>query len=431
MKRTRVHLAVSGALALSAGVAFAQASSADAVTPSANAVPNSASVVSGNVFESSGIPVSTKRAINPIRLTDGINLFADVGTAFGYDDNVTQAASGSEVTSSFFRIRPTLTAQSKYRADTYNLSYKGDYVNYPSYSPNTLMQNDLIFAAQNVFTARNALAWGASAGDHYDPVGSTDRSVGSSKADHYHAMAANATYRYGAEEAKGRLEFDLGAGSKRYQNNRASTESADVDNLNLGARFYYRVAPKTRLLGEVRRTNYNYVNDLNQLENVDTRYYAGASWDATSAVTGTVKIGEQVKDYKNEALHKDYSGLSWEASLRWKPLTYSSFDLVTGRSANDPSGSNAGVPIAKNLSLAWNHDWTSYVHSKLMAGRMRTNYNGDGRKDVEDAYSAGVMYDMRRWLGIGLEYSYARRDSSLNVYDYTRRISMLKVEASF
>jgi hypothetical protein len=431
MKQAQIHIAVVGVLALCAGSVFATDDYAVVIPPASAAVPNSASVVGGNVFESSGIPVSATRSTNPIRLTEGINLFADTGLHAGYDSNVVQGSQGNEVGSSFFRIRPTVTAQSRYRGDSYALSYMGDYIHYPSYHPNSLMQNDLIFGAQNTFTARNAMAWGASVGDHYDPIGSTDRSVGSSEADHYHTWSANGTYRFGAEEAKGRLEVDVGAGSKRYQNNRSSTESADVDNLNLGARFYYRVAPKTRLLTEFRRTNYDYLNDLNQLENVDSRYYLGATWDATAAFFGTVKVGQQVKSYKNEALHSNYSGLSWEASLRWRPLTYSSFDLLSGRSANDPSGSFSGVPIAKNLSLAWNHDWERYVHSKLSAARQRTNYNGTGRKDVEDSYSVGFMYDMRRWLGVGLEYTLIRRNSTVDTYDYLRRVSTLRLEASF
>lgn len=427
MQLTRIHLAVAAAAAFGAGVAAAE----DAVPSAASVVPNTANVVGGSAFEAGGVPVGAQRAPRAIRLTDGVNLYAQAGLDVGHDSNVTQAARGREVSSDFFRVRPTLTAESRYRADVYQLSYKGDYVRYPSYDPNSVMQNDLIFGAVNSFTTRSSLAWGASAGDHYDPVGSTDRNQNSSEADHYRSWAANATYRYGADDAKGRIEVDGGYGSKRYQNNRAFTQSADVNNVNLASRFYYRVAPKTRAVAELRRTTYDYVTDISQLENTDYRLYAGAIWDATSAISGTVKLGQQFKDYKHDDVNPDYKGFSWEGAVRWKPLTYSSFDLLSGRSANDPSGAGSGVPVTRNATLAWNHDWTSFVHTRVSAGRQYVRYSVSGRKDIQDSVSASLMYDMRRWLGIGVEYAWSRRDSNVDSNDYTRNVAALKLEASF
>lgn len=432
MNSTRLHILLASLFAAGSCPVWAadEAGTADAIPAAADAVRNPSNVFSGaGGYEASGIPVAAKREIRPLRLTDGINVFADSGLSLGYDSNVIQANKGLEVSSSFFRVTPTVTAESLYRANRFALSYKGDYVRYPSYNPNSLMQNDLIFQAEHGMTTRTALKWGASVGDHYDPIGSTDRSISNSEADHYRSWAANGTFSYGAEEAKGRLEFDAGVGGKRYLNNRATTESADVKNTNLAARFLYRVAPKTRLVSEYRRTTYDYDHDINLLENTDMRYLVGATWDASSAITGTAKLGLQQKDYKS-ATRKDFTGTTWEASLRWKPLTYTSFDLITGRSASDPTGTT-GMPVAKNLMLSWNHDWRAYFHSKVSAGRMRTTFNDENRKDLQDVYSASVMYDLRRWLGVGLEYSFTRRDSTVDTYDYLRRLSLVKLEASF
>lgn len=432
MNSTRLHMLLASLFAAGSCSAWAagETSAADAIPAASEAVRNPSNVFSGATdYEASGVPVAAMRQIRPLRVTDGINVFADTGLNMGYDSNVTQGRTGFEVSSMFFRVTPTVTAETLYRANRYDLSYKGDYVRYPSYNPNSLMQNDLIFEAAHGMTTRTTLKWGASVGDHYDPIGSTDRSISNTEADHYRSWAANGTFAYGAEEAKGRLELDAAVGGKRYLNNRATTESADVANTNLGARFFYRVAPKTRLLTEYRRTTYSYDHDTDQLDNTDMRYLVGATWDATSAITGAAKLGLQQKNYK-ESSRKDFTGTTWEASVRWKPLTYTSFDLITGRSASDPSGTT-GMPVAKNLMLSWNHDWRSYFHSKISAGRMRTNFRDENRKDVQDVYSVGMMYDLRRWLGVGLEYSFSNRDSTVDTYDYVRRLSMVKLEASF
>ncbi|NSL54044.1 outer membrane beta-barrel protein [Uliginosibacterium aquaticum] len=428
MKHKQLHLVVTSLFALGATGVWA-AGEADTIPASSRAVPNSANVLPGNVFESGGVPVAAGRSQQALKVADGVNVYADAQASTGYDSNVTMAGKGSEPGSAFYRIRPTVTAETRYREDRYTLGYKGDFVRYPNYTPNSLGQNDLIFQAQNVFSSRAAIAWGASGGDHYDPIGSTDRSIGNQTADHYRSKAVSATFRYGAEEAIGRVEMDAGWGAKRYQNNRATTESADVDNTNVGARFYYRVMPKTRLIAEYRRTYFDYTNDTNLLSNDDTRYLLGLSWDASAAVTGTIKAGQQQKNF-DTSIRQDYLGPTWEASVRWKPLSYSSFDLIGGRSANDPDGFT-GVPIAKSVSLGWNHDWKSYLHSKLSAGKLDTNYRNTNRKDDEYVYSAALMYDVRRWLGVGLEYTFSHRDSTVDTYDYVRRLSMLKVEASF
>ncbi|WP_018609049.1 outer membrane beta-barrel protein [Uliginosibacterium gangwonense] len=427
----RIHIAVATLFSLGAGGAMAAEAETASVPSAYSAVPNSSNVLSGNAFESSGIPIAKTRTPHPLRIADGVDLFADAEFDAGYDSNVKQSSRGNEVGSLLFRIRPTISAQAAYRADRYVLSYLGDYVRYPSYDPNSLGQNDLILGAQNVFTGRAGLAWQLSAGDHYDPIGSTDRTNNGTVADHYRTYAANTTFRYGAEEATGRVELDAGIGSKRYLNDRINTESADVDNMNLGARFYYKIAPKTRLLTEVRRTTFDYKHDTRLLQNTDMRYLLGASWDATAVLAGSAKVGLQAKNYVHDEVNPDYKGLSWEAALRWKPLTYSSFDLISGRAASDPSGSSSGVPITKNLSLAWNHDWMDYVHSKLSAGRQRTRYTISGRKDVDDVYSASIMYDMRRWLGLGAEFTFSHRNSNDDTLDYIRRQTIVKIQASF
>lgn len=407
----------------------ALAAGEDVVPAASEAVRNSSNTLAASAGEAMGIPVAQTRRINPIRLGNGIDLFASTGLDIGYDSNVTQAAAGARVDSWLFRVKPVLSAETQYRASAYALSYRGDYVRYPSYDPNSLMQNDLIFQADNRFTTRSELKWGASVGDHYDPVGSTDRSVGKTEADHYRSWSANGTYSYGAEEARGRLEFDAGVGKKRYLNNRDTTESADVANTNLGGRFFFRVGPKTRLVTELRRTVFDYENDTQLLDNTDYRALAGITWDASSAIAGTAKAGLQKKNY-DSSTRNDFTGSTWEVSLRWKPLSYSSFDLLTGRSASDPTGTT-GMPVARDVMLSWNHDWKPYLHSKLSAGRSWVRYEGIERKDREAVYSFGMMYDFRRWLGIGVEYRFSHRDSSADTYDYIRRISVLKLEVSF
>ncbi|MDZ7902899.1 MAG: hypothetical protein U5L01_10335 [Rheinheimera sp.] len=58
-------------------------------------------------------------------------------------------------------------------------------------------------------------------------------------------------------------------------------------------------------------------------------------WSGKSAAaTGTVKAGYQDKNFDLLA-REDFHGFAWEAILLWQPLTYSGFDIATGRRAKD------------------------------------------------------------------------------------------------
>jgi len=442
MQRKQIVISVASALCVvswsmspawaedSASGTDSSSTSAGSTTPqpsSATAVMNEANAITSNA-EGAGIPVSSSRTKYPLRF-GGVDVYADVAADYGYDDNVTQASS-SVYSSSFLSVRPTIAAQIQSRADTYSLTYRGDYRRFPDYDPNNTNSSGLFFAAQNVFTGRTKLDWAASVADVQDPLGSTDRSSSGSTPDHHRDMALNGTFAYGAEDARGRLEFDAGVGSKRFLNNHASTESSDVDNTNVAARFLYRVAPKTHVLTEVSRTSYDYQHDTDELTNQDYRYSVGAKWEATAATTGTIKVGEQQKNY-DASSRNDYTGFSWEASIRWQPLSYSTVDFLSGRSATDPSGTETAYQLTQNNSITWNHDWTNYVHSKLAGQFNRSNYVGSDRHDRVNIYTVGMMYDMRRWLGLGMEYAYSRRHSTTESYNYMRHLMMFKVEASF
>ena len=88
---------------------------------------------------------------------------------------------------------------------------------------------------------------------------------------------------------KGGWSWTLGATDKRYTNNREITQAFDVSTWDVAARFYYRIAPETRLLAEIRDTEYDYRSS--PLDNSEQRYLLGATWDITAATSGTLKVG--------------------------------------------------------------------------------------------------------------------------------------------
>lgn len=375
---------------------------------------------------------------NPLKFGSVI-FHPTVALRHGYDDNITLAPRNT-VSSTVQALRVGLLADYKQQGDRYQLGYDGTYNRYLSSPIDDIYNQQIDLQGNNFLNSRHALRWMAIYRDAYDPRGSTDRdrvggTVVSNRApDHYAQRRIGGTYSYGVEGSQGRLEFDAFQNSKQYQNNRDSTRTADVDSRELGFRFLYRVMPKTQLVFDVRDTNFDYRAADARLDSTERKYLIGANWSATAATSGSVRVGQTVREYRD--FRSGFSGFSWEAAINWKPFTYSRFDFNTSRSVVDPVSSQTytNYVLATVYGVKWTHDWTSYVHTSFAWNHLASDYDettSTPRRDKVNNYLAGVYYDFRRWISLGLEYSESRRDSNDSNFVYDRQRTMALIEAKF
>jgi polysaccharide biosynthesis protein VpsM len=231
-----------------------------------------------------------------IRAAEPFFIYPFLGVGVGYNDNLT-GVPDDRIRSAFLVVSPRVRADVKTGANIYALTYSGNYGHYFSSSANDFNEHAVVATSSNQFTARADLQAAAFYLVKQDPGGSVDRSF-TGTPDRWHGAGATATFGYGAPSAQGRGELDLGVTDKRYQNNREITEAFDVSTWNGGARFFYRIAPKTRLLAEIRYTEYDYRLSSSPLDNSEQRYLLGATWDLTAATSGTVKLGYITKRFK-------------------------------------------------------------------------------------------------------------------------------------
>jgi hypothetical protein len=262
-----------------------------------------------------------------------------------------------------------------------------------------------------------------------DPIGSTDRPV-TKRPDQYNNYGMDGVLRYGAPGAQGRIEVDAGYFQRRYTNNHDTTDVSNRDTWQAGGTFYWRVMPRTDVLIQARHINYNYTDDSNPgptQSSGENRYYLGLKWEATAKTTGLLKVGYMTKNFDSSD-RKDYSGSSWEAGVRWSPLTYSVFDLTTSRITQESTGVGSAI-LTNNYGLAWNHAWNSRLRTQAVARYSRDDFldSAPHRLDKVATFGAGVNYDFRRWLLLGANYTYTDRNSNQGIYDYKRNLFMLTV----
>lgn len=364
----------------------------------------------------SGIPVGSMTA------------FPGVDISMGYDDNVVIQPT-NPISSTFITVAPYVILEGRSGRHLFDFRYHGKTAYY-SDSPDDNFNNNafqanaqLKFGVRNDVALRFDLIYGA------DARGSTDRPITDSP-DRYREIGAFGRYGYGARGAKGRLEFDAEYAQRRYTNNPQAAAGSDVDRSGLGAAFFWRVKPKTRLLFEGRYRDYNYIDPANTLDSNEQVLFIGAQWDATAKTSGFAKYGHTWKDFASPT-QQNGSTSSWDVGIRWSPRTYSVFDLSALQRFDESTGVGDSI-VERRGGLAWTHAWNSRLSHNLAYSHIRDKYLGPGtdRRDESDAIGVKLSYQFRHWARFGAEYTHTKRDSNDPMYRYTRNVILFTLALS-
>lgn len=439
------HIFASPAFAQAAGTAPQPADSADnyllkssTVTPISTSAQQGASAnyelrgtsISGGAV--SATPVILTAPVDPgmaaYKTESGLYLYPSAFVGYGYNNNL-QTTETNTVGSSFVNVSPKLIAEMKNKGDRYTAAVGLNTTRYTNSSDDNYTNSDVNVAGDNYFSSRTRLGWRLGYVTGSDPRGSNNRPLGT-EPDKWHNTAGAGTFIYGADEAQGRVEFDLGAQSKVYDNNRVNTETADLNVTSYAARFFYRVGTNTLALAEMRSAHNQYISSLATTTNTERRYYAGLTWDATAATTGIVKVGRMTKDF-DDANRQSHNGGSWEAAVRWTPKTYSQVQLQTSKSTGESTGVG-DYTVLTGTDLSWGHKWTNSFASRVAAGVLVTDYAGAGadRKDTANNYGLAFEYQVLRWLKMGMDFSYTDSSSTAAGQSFKRNVTMFTLNAS-
>jgi hypothetical protein len=359
-----------------------------------------------------------------VRLAEGVLLYPSVKLSLGHDDNV-RAAPTDTVSARVSTLAPALKLDARNGSGIYGLSYVGAYSRYSGLSADNTNNHDLGATGAHEFSTRSRLNWGLGYQNRYDAR--ADAVVASAAPDQWQGNNLNALYSYGARQAQGRLEAEVSANRKRYQNNKLTTQGSDVDTRQIAGRYFWRVMPRTYLVAEARAAANDYrVGTANN--NTDTRLLAGVTWEATAKTTGRVKVGQQKKRF-DSAARADVSKATYEASVEWKPLSYSVFVLVANRSAEDALA-EGDYNQNRSLGLTWSHQWSEAVGSRVGVADASADFVNSARRDDTRTTSLGLTYGLNRHFTLGLDVMRSQRDSTLAPNNHKRNTVLLSVSAA-
>jgi hypothetical protein len=80
--------------------------------------------------------------------------------------------------------------------------------------------------------------------------------------------------------------------------------------------------------------------------------------------------------------------------------------------------------------LAWSHEWTPRITSKVFYEFATRDYEGQDRSDDLSRSGVSLTYKPRRWLDVALGYTYKDNDSSAADESYTRNVYMISFTGS-
>lgn len=325
-------------------------------------------------------------------------------------------------------VKPAVRLEGKQGANVYAFGIGADLGRYSSSTADNYTDNNAFASANLNPDARVRMRLNANYVDAHDPRGSTTDPF-TQTPNRYRQQTLGGIFGYGAPGAQGRVELELGGLNKHYTNNRTTTAINDRSDNILGGTFFWRIAPRTSLLAQVKRTGVDYTDPSATLDSTEMRYLGGVTWEATAATTGIFKIGQVKKDFK-DSNRPDFTGTNWEAQIQWSPLTYSKWDFITSKTPRETAGNFGDFVLATSYLARWTHAWTSQFSTIATGSYATDDYKGAGRNDKLTALGLKGTYQMRRWLSFGASYDWSNRDSNIDTADYKKNVILLFVNAT-
>ena len=362
----------------------------------------------------------------------GLLLNGDVSAE--YSDNVLN--NSKNISDTAIILNPKVRYLAPIGKHDFIFSYRGEFTNYLKDS--NLNYNAQKLGARLLLDHSNKINTEFSLG--YDKINEAPGSTNSSTQDltefnQYSDKSALAKFYYGQRKSLGQFVFDYKYVNRSYLNNNQSYR--DVEQNQFSATFYYRVAPKTRLLFQAVNENYDYEDRIftsgkifNQ-SNTNNLFLTGVEWQATAKSSGTFKIGYRDKDY-DDVMFNDTSGLSYTLDMLWKPNTFTRLNLMASRQGSESAELNEAGFIKTTYSLAASHDITA----RTLVNAKYTFNNNDiisdsGRSDKRHTLKLGFNHSLRKWLNIKLAYKYQEKSSTLERFNFKSNTISISLETLF
>jgi len=357
-------------------------------------------------------------------------LLLNAALATQYDDNVLRKV--EPISDSLVQISPEVQYLTHLGKHIFAVDYQGEY---SAYTDNTKLNYDnhnLSLYAQLDHSLKINSEFKLSFKDEVEEPGTNNStSLLITQFNQTQKKQATAKFYYGTKQSIGQLVLGLDHREYRYTNNLQNYR--DVDRNRLTGTFFYRIAPKTRLLFQATVGDYDYIvqSQFADQSSKETFYLAGVEWDITAKTSGSFKLGYQGKNFKQD-VYNDITGLSYILDMTWKPNTYSKIKIAASRMTQESSQLLTSAFVTNSYTVNAEHEITP--RTKLKAAY---TYDSDdivtirSRTDKRHNLVLGIDHSLLTWLNISLDYQFIERSSDFDIYEYQANIIALSLTTKF
>lgn len=159
----------------------------------------------------------------------------------------------------------------------------------------------------------------------------------------------------------------------------------------------------------------------------------GVRWLPSDKTRLRVKAGYVRRDFDNDAL-TDGDGVSFEMKGLYRFTVKTSLELTAASFLNVPNELDYDYRRDNILLLDYRQNIRDNILFAISGRAGILSYKGnlvDDRDDDLYKINPYVRYDIKDWLTTRLDYSYEKRQSDLERYDYEVNVVSLKLQASF
>jgi hypothetical protein len=359
--------------------------------------------------------------------------YAVVDSRLSYEDNILRETDANADSDSSVVVAPELTIAGILGKQRFSAVYKGEYAKYFDFSDVNYTDHDIRLRADFDHSNRLASRFDAQYQDKHEDFGDlNDVFVNLNEFNHFTDKGLLGRLIYGRQDSFGQLVLRLGRNIRDYDNNNQEFRSYERDLASLA--FYYRVAPRTRILAEMVYQDYAYDPETGFLDfdNKYKVYRAGVEWAVTNQLEGIVKVGYQDRNYYSLDTLRDISGLAYEASIDYTPNTYTTINLAARRESIDSSLETAGGFLRTSYGAGVKHSLTELtkLEAEFTYAKDELVFSSN-RQDNRIGGKLGVTYSLLTWVEVGANFSYEERNSTLDAADYKANSINLTAKLSF
>ncbi|MCU4674812.1 outer membrane beta-barrel protein [Catenovulum sp. 2E275] len=361
---------------------------------------------------------------------------ARLSGGFNYADNLFRST-GNKLKDNFFSLSPNLYLTGLSGKHEFKFNYLGDYYQYNEYDNLDYNEHKLIAIADLDHGYRTQSKFRVSYYTERETPGSNDAPNDiRTEFNLRQAFVANGEFSYGRDSSTGQLVLGVEHFNLNYTNNQQSFRDYDRNSLN--ATFYYRVAPKSRILFETRWQDYQYEPPAGLIDKSSSRQFflTGYEWQMTGQTKSIIKLGYRKQDYKDSTL-SDQDSFSLESSIQWRANDYTRYTFIARREAIESSLINRPSYIRNTLRLNLNYDVSERSELRLALAMLNDELQSNDPESEDlgenNRYQSSITYtySFTRSLDAQFNYLFNKRRSDTNINEYTANQFGLTLTAKF